>query len=1033
MESELLKSLKTGFMDKNLGSFSYYQPKLIVNDKKEKKKILSTLLYELRHCESFVFSVAFLSKSGVAVLINTLEELQQKGVRGEVLVSQYLNFTEPEALKSLLQFDNIDLRIVTNGDFHAKGYFFKYPTHYSMIVGSSNLTAPALTTNKEWNLYVVGMEHSKLIEDSLEIFYQEYHQSTKVDDRYIKAYEKIYIHQGPLQIAPKEQVAEHRLPAAEDQLDYTADSGYQTNNGYTTDFISTLKPNPMQYEAMENLTKIRRGFDGKPKQDKAMIISATGTGKTYLSVFDAQNFNPERLLFVVHRGNIARAAMNSYKEVFGSLKSMGLFSGGHKDTDKDFVFSTVQTLSKEYNLKIFDPSTFDYIVIDESHHAGAATYQKILSYFKPKFLLGMTATPERTDGYNVFKDFDHNIAFEVRLHRALDENMLCPFHYYGVTDVSVDVEGDSKEVSFDKLTSGERVKQIIDKSKFYGTDNGKIHGLVFCNLTNVAEELSRKFNKRGFNTIALTGKDSEEGREAAIERLEMEEETDKLDYIFTVDIFNEGIDIPKVNQIIMLRPTQSAIVFVQQLGRGLRKTQGKEYLTVIDFIGNYQNNYLIPVALYGDGSYSKDRLRKLVATGSTEIPGASSINFDRIAKEEIFKAIDTANMQLKKDLDRDYDLLKFKLGKVPMMMDFVAHGSRDPMLYVRYSNSYYNYLSLREETYQDQLDEKAKKVLEFFSLHVANGKRYEELFVLEALLGINVEKSSQAYVDVQGNQEVRIDEISTNEISKKELMESSLACDYLNNLTEKKLTSAVININLQFMKERFEGKLIPINEKYNIQILDQKRYEVEGVLAFSNEFINHLQHPVFKECFLDQLSYGIYSFQKDYNPSKDIDGFVLYRKYARKDVFRILGWDENPLAQNVGGYMISKDHKDCAIFVNYHKEEDISSTTKYEDRFITPDLFQWMSKSRRKLDSKDVRTIGNYKEHEMRLPLFVKKHNDEGFEFYYMGDTEPLVEQFEEQKMDTDNGKSVSVVKMMLKLKSPVPHEMYEYITSKEG
>jgi len=267
MESKLLGSLQTGFIDKNIDSFSYYHPKLIVNDRIEKKKVLSTLLYELRHCKSFVFSVAFLSKSGVAVLINTLEELKENGIKGEVLVSQYLNFTQPEALKALLQFDNIDLRIVTHGDFHAKGYFFEHQDHYSMIIGSSNLTASALTINKEWNLYVVGLEHSKLIEESLDIFYQEYHSATMVDHKYIEVYENIYRHQNPLQFAPVDK--KRLLPAAEPE------GGYDIG-GEQEDTLPALKPNAMQYEAMQNLNRVRRGSEEQPKQDKAMIISATG-------------------------------------------------------------------------------------------------------------------------------------------------------------------------------------------------------------------------------------------------------------------------------------------------------------------------------------------------------------------------------------------------------------------------------------------------------------------------------------------------------------------------------------------------------------------------------------------------------------------------------------------------------------------------------------------------------------------------------------------------------------------------------------
>ena len=296
------------------------------------------------------------------------------------------------------------------------------------------------------------------------------------------------------------------------------------------------------------------------------------------------------------------------------------------------------------------------------------------------------------DGFDIFKQFDYNIAYEIRLHRALEENMLCPFHYYGITDVSIDDQLLSDKNAFLQLTNEERVKRIIEKAEFYGADDGVIRGLIFCNSNKVSYELSRRFNQKGYKTIALSGENNETERENAIKRLETDNLSEKLDYIFTVDIFNEGVDIPRVNQIIMLRPTQSAIIFVQQLGRGLRKLFNKEYLTVIDFIGNYNNNYLVPIALYGDTSYNKDHIRKLISNNSSMIPGASTINFDKIAKEQIFKALDNANLQLHRDLKNDYDLLKYKLGRIPMMMDFIEHSSRDPELYANYSRSYFNFV-----------------------------------------------------------------------------------------------------------------------------------------------------------------------------------------------------------------------------------------------------------------------------------------------------------------------------------------------------
>lgn len=621
-------SLQTGYIDKNIISDVAYQPELLVNQKNPPKKVLSTILYELENCNKFYISVAFVTTSGVATIINKLKELEDRKIKGEILVSQYLNFTQPEALKRLSQFKNVDLRIATLGNAHTKGYIFKNNEYYNLIVGSSNLTAQALSTNKEWNIKVSALDESGLVEKVLNEFHSDFAKGTPVTEEYILSYEEIYKSQiilnkrGTLEIFDKTKVV--------------------------------VTPNAMQIEALKNLENLRG-----EKKNKALIISATGTGKTYLSAFDARAFNSKKLLFVVHRLTIAKDALNTFQSVFGLGRTMGLYSGEKRELECDFVFSTIQTISKSSHLENFSKNHFDYIIIDETHRSGADSYLRLLNHFEPKFLLGMTATPERTDGFDIFQAFDHNIAYEIRLNRAMEEEMLTAFHYYGVTDLLIDNNEVNNKSDFNLLISSERVNRIIEQANFYGSDNGITRGLIFCSRKNEAIEMSALFNLKGYRTVALTGDSSEEERAKSIEKLETDNLLEKLDYIFTVDIFNEGIDIPKINQIILLRPTESAIIFIQQLGRGLRKVEGKGYLTVIDFIGNYENNYLIPIALYGDTSYNKDSLRKLITEGSRMIPGSSTINFDEITKEKIFKSIDSANMQLFSDLKKDYNLLKF--------------------------------------------------------------------------------------------------------------------------------------------------------------------------------------------------------------------------------------------------------------------------------------------------------------------------------------------------------------------------------------
>ena len=644
-------AVTTGFVDETTESFTDYRPSILTNDPAINEKVLSTILDELRSCESFFLSVAFITSGGVASLLGTLLDLEARGVQGKILVSEYLNFTEPEALRKLLQLSNVELRIAQETNFHSKGFLFKYSSHHTIIIGSSNITQSALTKNKEWNLKVTVHKDSELLKITIAEFEKVFLGAQKVNHHYLKKYSFIYQSEKALR--------------------------QQLRKGILGIRSKKIEPNVMQKKALVNLDALRNS--GK---DKALIVSATGTGKTYLSAFDVANVKPKKMLFLVHRQNIAQKAMESYQEIMNNDVQMGIYFGKYKNRNADYIFSTVQTFSKETHLKLFRPEHFDYIVIDETHRASADSYQKILAHFKPKFLLGMTATPERTDGMDVFALFDYNIASEIRLHDALAYNMLVPFHYYGISEITVNGQLLDEKASINDLNRQDRVNHIIEKINTFGTDNGVVRGLIFCSRQEECKFLSEEFNSRGLKTLALTGTSLEDERSEAINRLEADSRANnKLDYIFTVDIFNEGIDIPRVNQIVMLRPTQSAIIFVQQLGRGLRKREDKSYVTVIDFIGNYQNNFLVPIALFGDKSYVKDTLRKLVNRPEKAIIGASTVYFDRIVKERIFHSIDTGKLQEKRKLIEAYKLLKGKIGKTPTMMDFTKHGERDPVSY----------------------------------------------------------------------------------------------------------------------------------------------------------------------------------------------------------------------------------------------------------------------------------------------------------------------------------------------------------------
>ena len=668
----LQTAIQTAYLDHTINSSLAYRPEFISNNYKLGKKVLVSIEEELQRCEEFCISVAFITESGITPLLQTLKDLEQRNIPGKILTTNYLMFSEPEALEKLAGLKNIELRMyVTNvetGGFHTKGYIFRKEEIYRIIIGSSNMTLSAITKNKEWNTKIVSTEQGELAQavlQELDELWQDEH--TLAFEDFIDSYRQDYLAEKMIR-KQKQQVVSESVVELENYR---------------------LKPNKMQVAFVKNVMEMRAH-----QIDRALLLSSTGTGKSLASAFMLREMGTRRALFVVHREQIAKQTLKSYKRVFGSSRSYGLLSGNSRDFDADFLFATMQMISKEEIMSHYDPGDFDVIILDECHHAGAESYQKIMRYFKPKFWLGMTASPD-TNQYDIYSIFDHHIAYEIRLQQALEEDLLCPFHYFGITDLEIDgkVFDDNAGVkNFSNLISDARVDYVIDKANYYGFSGERVKGLIFCNRKDEAKELSKKFNERGLRTEVLTGEDDQARRETVIARLTDDEDVDnQLDYIFTVDIFNEGVDIPEINQVIMLRPTQSPVVFIQQLGRGLRKFEGKEYVVILDFIGNYMNNFMIPIALSGDRSYNKDAMRRYIREGARVIPGSSTIHFDEISKKRIYASIDTARTNDMKLLKESYTTLKYKLGRIPTIRDFKEFGSIDVTKIFEKCGSYYGF------------------------------------------------------------------------------------------------------------------------------------------------------------------------------------------------------------------------------------------------------------------------------------------------------------------------------------------------------
>ncbi|KQL18398.1 DUF3427 domain-containing protein [Cytobacillus solani] len=946
-------SLHKGFIDKQLNKSGRYKPKLLVNNLKKNENVLSTLIEELDQSKSFIFSVAFITESGLATLKSHFLDLDRKGAKGRILTSTFLHFNQPKVFRELMKIKNVEVRLTDLKGFHSKGYIFDHDTHYSLIVGSSNLTAHALKVNYEWNVKLTSLENGEIVHHFKSQFEEVWDQARALTEEWIEEYEKTY-----------SQVAETK------DFDQVVElpTQYQTN---TIEDALKIVPNKMQQAALEQIEAVRAA--GK---DKGLIISATGTGKTYLSAFDVRRFGPKRMLFIVHREQILYKAKSDFKKILGGIdEDFGILSGTNKHTNAKYLFATIQTISKEGTLREFDPQEFDYVLIDEVHKAGAGSYRRVIDYFKPQFFMGMTATPERTDDFNIYELFDYNIAYEIRLQEALEEDMLSPFHYFGVTDLDINGENVDDANILTKLVNEERVNHIIDKVDYYGFSGETVKGLIFCSRKKEAEELSIALNEKGLRTVALTGDDSQEERSYRVNQLE----NGQLDYILTVDIFNEGIDIPCINQVVMLRQTQSSIIFIQQLGRGLRKHDSKDFVTIIDFIGNYKNNYLIPIALSGDQSQNKDNIRRHTKDTSY-IKGVSTINFEEVAKKRIFSAINNSNLTTLKILKDAFIEVKNRLGRVPYLYDFVTQHSIDPVVIVdKYSNYYQFLLKMKEEV--PTITNYENQVLTMLSLELVNGKRKHEIVLLELLM----QQGKVAHGE------------------------------YINHLNKE---GCVVD----------EDTIASVKGIFDLSFFTQvfkKKYGDQAIITFKENYFtfnDSIGESLVRNYYFKTMVLDILLSAKEKSKKYDCkQSLTLYEKYSRKDSCKLLNW-QNDESSTMYGYKTK--HHTCPIFITYHKKDEIESSVNYGDEFLSQDVLKWYTRSNRTLSSDEVQTIIDAEENHIDLHIFVKKDDDEGSDFYYLGKAKPDKGTVQQDVMK--DGKPV--VHMNMIMEQSIDNKFYHYI-----
>lgn len=882
--------------------------KLIVNS--ESDNLLNELKRCLSECDKFYFSVAFINFSGLQLLLDSFKELEEKEVKGKILTSTYLNFTEPKALEHINKFSNIDLKVFVatkEKGFHTKAYIFENKDEYKIIIGSSNITQRALKSNVEWNVKAISKKDDSFVKEVLEEYLSLWEVTSTVNEEFLESYSSF--------------IKEIRNVEKSKRLDF---SDYEL-----------VKPNAMQKRAIDNLSRLRHSGE-----DKALVIAATGTGKTYMSAFDVINFKPKKMLFLVHREEILRSAEKTFKKlVKNKQKTTGLLTGNSKDIDADYLFATIQSMNIHY--QEFKRDEFEYIVIDEAHHSASPSYQKVMEYFKPKFLLGMTATPERCDSESIFDIFNNNLALELRLREALELDIVVPFHYFGITDIEgIDLSGikldDISEIS-KRLKVNERVDFIIEKMNFYGHEGEKRKCIGFCVGVDHAEYMAEEFNKRGITSVCLTGKNSPEEREYYIKRLEAD--TDELEVIFTVDIFNEGVDIPSINLVLMLRPTNSPIIFIQQLGRGLRKQVDKSFLTVLDFIGNHNKAFLIAIALNGSRYYDKDSLKVAVATEFANIPGCTNIQMDRISQERILEQLNEENFNSMKYLKEEYfEFKKMNGGKIPyFLMDYLKYdGSPDPLKFVYREKTYIGFVANIEK------DEEVKKLLE------------EEVFlkILKELLSKLPIKRIYEFCILKyllNNEEISAEKAKSEILKYIDSVDDESVLHGFNYLSGAYYDSAQL--------------------KNNVRCFELK----DGVLSSTWDFKRIVQNKKYRIYIEDVINYALIRYKKEFGSKYyEVPFFKLYEQYQMIDAALLSNYTK--IHTSFRGQGLFTNGKEYFLFIDLHKEENIDERINYKDKFLDRQYFQWQTPNNTSQNSERGKNIISNRARGINLHLFVRKY-----------------------------------------------------------
>ena len=880
----------------------------------------------LRKCDSVMFSVSFIKKAGLVLLIKEIDSALQRGAKGKIITSTYQNFTDIDSLRSFLmlmeKYDGFECHLDYESfrddaykaiGYHSKGYYFEFSDCAEIIIGSSNITRYALLRNIEWDLVIRDKKNNIVFSQVEKEFFDKWNNTEMLDRDIISKYV------GKLNFAIERWDMDYEIVADD------------------------IKPNYMQRRALKELNRYR-----VMGMKKALIVAAAGSGKTFLAAFDVRNFNPDRMLYIVHEGSILQKSLETFQKVFGNAKTYGIYNKDNSDIDSDFLFAG--NLKVSQNLCQFDRDAFDYIILDECHHATADSYKKIINHFNPEFLIGLTATPERMDNKDVFELFDTNVPYELRLRDAIINELVVPFRYYGIRDSLVDygLPKNQERKMISQLASVEHCEFIRDEiEKRRG--EGKLKALAFCrNVTHarmMAEELGEFYH-----TAYLTANNSIGERICAYNDLQDDEKD--LEILFTVDILNEGVDIPGCNMVLFLRPTESSTVFIQQLGRGLRKYKDKQFVTVLDFIGNsYKRSVQIAFAMSSLSEnfvLEKKLMQSLVRDDFKALDLAQygvSIQFDRESQQEIIEYIDKENFNSLSYLKQDYYNFKKYINSefAPKHVDYLNNDCAPDIL--RFMKVKIN----------------SRKTCSYYAFLQGIGEEGLPIFTDEQVQFINY--TSSLLPLVRKHEYIAIQLLLEDDLSEEELV------NRLNNEIEGCKVEEVEH-TLRFMKKK------------NVLKID------DGIVS-----LNTTIDDQFKDYILDLITYGIVQYDSTYTQAEK---FVLWHNYRMDQVqLKLL---KDPEHTQKGTYFYGDE---AIVFASLKKDASVEERLAYKDKFLSSDLFQWECENN--ISQRDLQALRLCK----HVHLFIRKVKEEHGvtqPFIYVGEG-TFSNERKQEKIDSVTGK----------------------------